>query len=222
MLRQNEKAAIQMTPYAAIILFTTIVICSGCRKQPVEEIQPVQYPATPAEPSTNTTTTSSKKTINDIIRAAGGWRPAHLSWLGKHAPDFTLADVHGKLHKLSDYRGKNVMIIFWATWCPPCRIEIPHLIELRRTISEDNLAMLAITNEKPEKIKEFVSRNGMNYTVLLEKDDMPKPFGLMRVYRTSGVPCSFFIDPDGRIKLATAGLMPLDDIKAVLKAEPGY
>jgi len=82
--------------------------------------------------------------------------------------------------------------------------------------------MLAITNERPELIVKFVTKQKMNYTVLLEKGDMPEPFGFMRAYRTSGVPCSFFIDPSGRIKLATAGLVPLNEIKAILYAEPEY
>jgi len=165
-----------------------------------------------AESSTNITTRS-EKTLNDIIRAARTWEPAYISWHGKHAPDFTSSDINGKQHKLSDYRGKNVMIIFWATWCRPCLTEIPHLIELRKTISENELAMLAITNERPETVKIFVAKNSMNYTVLLNRGTLPKPFS-----NVNAIPSSFFIDPDSRIKLATVGLIPLNDIKAILQA----
>ncbi len=234
MPKQDKKMAIWQVSFVLIMIFAAIVIWPGCKKQPDEQIQPEQYPnkptqsqptaegpGKPAKSSTNITT-SSQTTLNDIIRAARGWGPAHQFWYGKHAPDFTLTDTTGKQHKLSDYHGKNVMIIFWATWCPPCRMEIPHLIELRKTISEDNLAMLAITNEKPELVIKFATNQKINYTILLEKDNMPKPFGFMRVYGTSGVPCSFFITPDGRIKLATAGLIPLNDIKAILQAESAY
>jgi len=77
--------------------------------------------------------------------------------------------------------------------------------------------MLAISNDKPDLLKGFVAKQRINYTVLLDKDDMPEPFGVMRIYKTLGIPCSFFIDPEGKIKLATSGLISLDEIKAVLR-----
>jgi peroxiredoxin len=157
--------------------------------------------------------------LNDVIKAARTWGPVYKSWYGKMAPDFTLTDITGKQHKLSDYRGKDVILVFWATWCPPCRIEAPHLIELRKTVAEDKLVMLAISNEKPDLVKAFVAKYNINYTVLLDKGDMPEPFGVMRIYGTTGIPGSFFINPEGKIKLATAGVISLDDSKAILQAE---
>ncbi len=160
-----------------------------------------------------------KVSLGDIVKAARTWRPSYVSWYGKEAPDFTLTALNGKEHKLSDYRGRNVLIIFWTTWCVPCRKEIPYLIELRKTVSGEDLAMLAISNEKLELVQKVVSQLGMNYTVLLEKDNMPNPFGVMKIFRTTGIPCSFFIDPQGKIKLATSGLVSLKEIKAILKTE---
>ncbi len=130
-----------------------------------------------------------------------------------------MTDIAGKEHKLSDYRGRDVLLVFWATWCGPCRMEVPGLIELRRTIGENKLAILAISNEKPDVVKKFVADQEINYTVLLDKGNMPEPFGFMRIYSRTGVPCSFFIGPDGKIKLATSGLLLLRDIKAILQAE---
>ena len=78
-----------------------------------------------------------------IVRKARNWGPAFLDWYGKAAPDFTLKDINGKEHSLSQYNGRDVMLIFWATWCGPCVMEVPHLKELRQTVSEDKLAMLA-------------------------------------------------------------------------------
>jgi len=147
------------------------------------------------------------------------WGPAYESWLGKAAPDFTLRDLDGKEHKLSDHRGKDVMLVFWATWCPPCMMEIPHLIALRNRVGEDKLAILAITNEGADRIAPFAERKRINYTVLLEQGNMPAPFGVMRIYRTSGVPCSFFIRPDGTIKLGTVGLLNLGYMKAIVQSE---
>jgi len=158
-------------------------------------------------------------TEEDVIRSARGWGPAYESWLGKAAPDFTLRDLDGKEHKLSDHRGKDVMLVFWATWCPPCMMEIPHLIALRNRVGEDKLAILAITNEGADRIAPFAERKRINYTVLLEQGNMPAPFGVMRIYRTSGVPCSFFIRPDGTIKLGTVGLLNLGYMKAIVQSE---
>jgi peroxiredoxin len=160
-----------------------------------------------------------KISLKDVIREAKNWGPSYTSWYGKPAPNFTVTDLEGKKHQLSDYRGKNVLIVFWTTWCPPCRLEMPHLIELQKTIDEDEFAVLAISNEERDLVKKVVDQVGINYTVLLEKDDMPDPFGVMRIFRTTGIPCGFYIDPVGKIKLATSGLTTISEIKAILKAE---
>lgn len=157
---------------------------------------------------------SAKASLNDIIKAAKTWGPTFTSLYGKPAPDFILTDITGKKRKLSDYRGKNVIIILWATWCVPCRMEIPHLIELRKTVSEDELAMLAISNERPELVKKFVAWAKINYTVLVDQGALPRPYNMVKA-----IPSSFFIDPQGKIKLATMGLISLDQIKAILQAE---
>jgi len=154
-------------------------------------------------------------TLGQIIKNARSWGPAYQSWLGKMAPDFTLTDITGKQHKLSDYRGKDVMIIFWATWCRPCLIEMPHLIALRNTIGEDKLAMLAISNERPALVENFAAQKKINYTVFSsDPRAMPAPFS-----RIKGIPCSFFIGPEGKIKLATEGLLSLGEMKAILQAD---
>jgi len=165
--------------------------------------------------------TSYKLSLNNVIKAAKTWKPAYTSWFGQKAPDFTLTDINGKQHKLSNYRGKNVMIIFWATWCGPCLMEIPHLTSLRNIIGEDKLAMLAISYitvmppNTTEMVKRFVEQKKINYTVLsVDVANVPAPYNKIR-----GIPCSFFIDSEGKIKLATEGLLSFGEIEAILQAE---
>jgi peroxiredoxin len=162
-----------------------------------------------------------KISLRDVIAAARTWGPAYNSWVGQAAPDFTLPDIKGKEHKLSDYRGKNVMLTFWATWCGPCVVEVPHLKALRDTVGQDELAMLAISYisamppNTAEMIKEFAEKKRLNYTVLsADMRDMPAPFDTI-----NAIPSSFFINPDGTIKLATAGAISIGEIKAILQAE---
>jgi peroxiredoxin len=230
--------------FALAVIIAAALISPGCKKQPVakeavEQTQtegnkkpsssaptvesPNNAVALPqAKPKTDITVgprVSPKTNLRDVIRAARTWAPAYSYSFGQKAPDFTLTDINGKQHKLSDYRGKDVLIIFWATWCGPCKTEFPHLITLRNHISEDKLAMLAISYTYPpettEKVKNFVEQNKINYTVFFtDAAAMPPLFS-----RVSSIPCSFFINPEGKIKLATEGLLSLDEIKAILQAE---
>jgi len=143
------------------------------------------------------------------------WDVAFASSFGKEAPDFSVNDIEGKTHKLSDYRGRNVVVVFWATWCPACNLEIPHLIELRNMFGEDKLAILSISNEEPEHLKHFAESKGINYTVTsLGDSPLPEPFA-----NVTSIPTSFFIDPDGKIKFAALGLVPLADAKVIMNIE---
>lgn len=82
----------------------------------------------------------------------------NTQWYGKDAPNFLATDINGKEHELSKFKGKEVMITFWATWCVYCREEIPELIEMRSNISESELVMLSISYEKEDTIKRFVGK----------------------------------------------------------------
>jgi len=161
------------------------------------------------------TKTPNKESLEDVLARARGWGPEQnlALWFGQRAPDFTVTDITGKTHKLSDYRGRNVMVVFWATWCLPCYAEIPHLIKLHNEGDEGDLVILAISNESERRVRDFAVRRKMNYTVIsADILAMPQPFS-----RVISIPSSFFIDKEGKIKIITSGLIPLKDIKAILQ-----
>lgn len=236
---EQVRTRIWPTAFFATVILAAALICAGCRKKPAEQNQTQSHrqEATQSEPVGQNTkqqipnkseikntepAVSGKLSLNDVIRFRRYWNPIHASWYGKMAPDFTLTDITGKQHKLSDYRGKDVMIILWATWCGPCIMEIPHLIELRKTTGEDKLAMLAIsyiTRMPPnttEIVKKFVEQRKLNYTVIsVDRSEVPAPYANIR-----GFPSSFFVDPEGKIKLATENVISFGEIKAILQAEP--
>jgi peroxiredoxin len=151
----------------------------------------------------------------DIVRLQRTWGPVLTSWYGEDAPDFVLTDIAGKKHKLSDYRGRNVLITFWATWCRPCLAEIPSLMALRSMIGEDKLAILAISKEPASRVKDFAAIRKINYTVFsYDTLLMGRPYN-----QTMSIPTSFFIDPQGKIKIITEGTLPFNDIRAILGIE---
>lgn len=157
----------------------------------------------------------SNMSLQEIVDSRRTWDPAFESWTGKVAANFTVKDLQGKEHKLSDYRGKDVLVVFWATWCPNCKIEIPHLIDLRKTVSKDELAIIAISNERPDVLKKFAVDSKMNYTVIpLGSSILPAPFA-----NVNAIPATFFIDRQGKIKLAVEGLLSLAETKAIMKNE---
>lgn len=154
-----------------------------------------------------------QRRLEDVIESRETWDVAFPAWSGKTAPDFTVGDLDGTEHKLSDYRGRNVLLVFWATWCPACNAEIPHLIELRKEFEVDELAILAMSNETARHLKDFAATKGINYAVVpLGTTDLPQPFSDVR-----SIPTSFFIDKNGTIKLAAVGLVSLEDSKAILQ-----
>lgn len=117
------------------------------------------------------------------------------------APDFTLVDLEGKTIKLSDYRGKIVILNFWATWCPPCREEIPDLIKVSEELSKGEDAVVLAVNltngyngENPDRVKKFVKDNKMTMKILLdEKEEAASQYGI------ASIPTTFFINRDGTV-----------------------
>ncbi len=138
--------------------------------------------------------------------------PASSLAAGELAPDFMLMLADGSHLSLSDLRGRPVMINFWATWCPPCRREMPDIIE-RYNEHGDDLVVLAVnTREGMDLIEPFTQEYGVTMPVVLDQHGE-----IMRLYQVNSMPTTFFIDRDGRISMKWVGLMSSDVIDSFLK-----
>lgn len=135
---------------------------------------------------------------------------------GKDAPDFELKDVStGKAVKLSDYRGKAVLLNFWATWCPPCKVEIPWFVDLQKQYGPDGLAVVgvAMDDASEQEISKFAQDMGINYPVLLGTDKVGAAYG-----GVEGLPTTFYIGRDGKILERVEGLHSHREIESSVKA----
>lgn len=109
------------------------------------------------------------------------------------APDFTLRDLRGNTVRLQDFRGKVVFLNFWATWCPPCRLEMPTMEELHKEFSDRGLVVLAVNfRESQDDVRSFVKQHGLTFTTLLDEQEMA--FGL---YRAWSLPTTYLINKNG-------------------------
>ena len=125
---------------------------------------------------------------------------------GEIAPDFELQTLDGETVKLSDLKGEKVMVNFWATWCPPCRAEMPDMQKFHENTEVKILAVNLIeTESSPEVVPEFLEELGLTFQVLL--DDESK---LANDYKIAAYPTSFMIDSNGRIQFKTLGAINYD------------
>jgi thiol-disulfide isomerase/thioredoxin len=138
------------------------------------------------------------------------------------APDFTLDALDGKSVRLSDLRGKAVLLNFWATWCGPCKIEMPWFVELQKEYGAQGLQVVGVAMDDSSKddIAKFAKDMGVNYPVLLGKEAVGDEYG-----GVPALPESFFISRDGRIVDKIIGLRGKgefeDAVKKTLNAQPG-
>lgn len=115
--------------------------------------------------------------------------------VGKGAPDFTLKDINERIINLSSFRGKTVILNFWATWCPPCRAEMPSLNSLYREFRNSGLVVIAIAADRNiSAVKDYISKNPIDFTVLIDPDNK-----VSRQYKVFSIPTTFLIDRNGTI-----------------------
>lgn len=136
---------------------------------------------------------------------------------GAAAPDFTLTLSTGKQVKLSDYKGKAVLLHFWATWCPPCRAELPEMNKLAAKLAgkkDAKLTFLAVCVSDQEKSRaDFMKKNNYTFTGGLDKDD-----SIAGKYAVQGIPTSILISPDGKIEKIRVGAMSPSGLAGFISA----
>jgi thiol-disulfide isomerase/thioredoxin len=137
------------------------------------------------------------------------------------AVHFTLKDASGKAVNLSDYKDKVVLLNFWATWCNPCKIEIPWFIEFQQRYQDKGFVVLGVSTDQEgwPLVSPFIQSWKMNYPVVLEDDNLPPPYSNIQA-----IPTTYLIDRQGRVAVVHGGLVSKDTyefgIEQLLAGEP--
>lgn len=130
------------------------------------------------------------------------------------APDFTLSDLEGNTVTLSELRGKKVFLNFWASWCGPCKAEMPDIEKLYQETKDSDLVILAVNvSENKSTAESYLKNNNLNFTVLMDTKDEASNTYLIRSF-----PSSFFIDKEGYIVSREVGTLTYAEMKDFIKA----
>jgi len=165
----------------------------------------------------------------ELVPGANGGAPQFVSPLkGKPAPAFTLEDLSGKKVSLASYKGKAVLINFWATWCGPCKIETPWLVELRNQYAAKGFEILGVSTDdldpddkqKLADEKKMIARSAeelhIDYPVLIDGASLSQPYDGL-----DAMPTSYFVDRTGTVVAVQLGLTSKDDIEGNIKKALG-
>jgi peroxiredoxin len=140
------------------------------------------------------------------------------AWTGKAAPEFSLKTLDGRTVKLSDFQGKVVLLNFWATWCAPCRVEMPWLVDFYSRYHAQGLEIVGVSvdDDAREKVAAFIRARNINYTIVLKDEAVADAYGGLRF-----LPQSFFIGRDGRVIKQTYGVRSKDEFEDDIRRAMG-
>ena len=130
------------------------------------------------------------------------------------APDFNLKDQYGVVHSLENYKGKVIFLNFWATWCPPCKKEMPDVESIYKEYGENkkDVIILGINSEKENEVKKFLKDKGYTFPTLIDENSE-----VMRKYFIQAFPTSFVIDKEGNVYGYVMGGLTKEQIKQVIE-----
>lgn len=145
---------------------------------------------------------------------SGQAQPAGAASDEPMAPDFALKTMKGKTFRLSDHRGKVVVINFWATWCPPCRSEIPDFIELQNELGDNGLLFVGVSLDRGgfEVVRPFAEQMGINYPLVVDDGTVTNKYG-----NVPGLPTTFVVGPKGRVRGYAPGAIRGRRLRPTLK-----
>ena len=135
----------------------------------------------------------------------------HTTVIGQTRPEFSLPDLEGKLHPVSEWNGKVLLINFWATWCPPCKKEIPDFIKVREQLGTEHFEVIGIAIDNPDAIKTFVESQAIPYPILhgeTEASRISASYG----NTLGGLPYSVLVDRQGIIRSSKTGEFKQSDL----------
>ncbi len=164
----------------------------------------------------------------ELVVDAGGTLQYNSPLLGKPAPHFTLEDLSGNQHSLSEFKGHALAINFWATWCAPCKVETPWLIDLRNQYAAQGFEVLGISaddidrkdprkfSDEKQEIARFVQKMHMPYPVLIDGGSVADSYGDL-----DALPTTFFVDRNGIVVAAQMGMTSKDELERNIKKALG-
>ncbi|MBE0536238.1 MAG: TlpA family protein disulfide reductase [Phycisphaerae bacterium] len=212
-IRWENKGILQAWPVYAVCLSLVGLLVWGSR----------HYPSQHRDKSLAEAIASSIRghkaggeTMQDILDARRTWQPVLMDWYGRRATDWTFRDAAGVDRRLSDWHGRPVVLLYWATWSPASFMQAGHLDRLGREMGPDGPVVIACSEEAGEKLMTFAETHGVHFTMVSLRQAPPEPFCAPWVRET---PTSFYIDAEGRIKLATEGVVPFFQAKAIIEAK---
>ncbi len=149
-----------------------------------------------------------------MARRSGATVASAGNMKGQPAPEFALQSLDGKTVHLSDFRGKAVLLNFWATWCEPCKIEMPWFVDLQKQYGPEGLQIVgvAMDDASQEDIAKFAQRMGVNYPILIGKEAVGDSYGGVQF-----LPATFYIDRDGKVVDKIFGLKGRGEIEDSVK-----
>jgi peroxiredoxin len=142
---------------------------------------------------------------------AKGMNAVEIVEVGDQAYDFELEDTDGNIHKLSDYKGKFVVVNFFATWCDPCIEEAPELEKYQQTYAEEAPLLIIDRGEPKKRVQDFKDKINSTSTYLLDRDDK-----ISKTFNVVGQPETLIIDPNGVIREKIVGPTTAEDLKAMI------
>jgi len=147
---------------------------------------------------------------------SGHNKPYHNPILGQTRPEFAIEDLQGKMRSIREWDNKVILLNFWATWCPPCRREIPEFIQLQKKYGRQNFQIIGIAVDNETNVRKFAKKTKINYPIMAAQEEA---VGLARRYgnRTDSLPYSVFIDRKGKISATFTGELGKNRAISILK-----